>query len=78
MSNGAETNTAMDWLMDYDDALAGDLGLWWQRRAEQHTEEFLHGEKPATWRAWRDVRQRESAPLAPVPAGVVVPETPQP
>lgn len=53
----------MDWLFDYDECLAGDNGAWWQRRAEEHTEEFLAGEKPATWQAWRDVRSRENPPL---------------
>lgn len=58
-----EPRSAMDWLMDYSDALAGELGVWWQRRAEQHTEEFLAGEKPGSWQAWRAVRQRESPPV---------------
>ena len=54
----------MGWLMDYHDALTGELGEWWQKRAEQHAEEIFANEIPGKWWTWRNVRERESAPTA--------------
>ncbi len=54
--------TPMDWLLDYSDCLMGDNGEWWEQRAMQHQDEISAGEQPGKWFAWRDVRQRETAP----------------
>jgi hypothetical protein len=53
------------WLEDYQSCLEGEMGPWWEARAERAIEDG-----PGTWQSWRDVRQSEVPPCM-VPSGHV-------
>ena len=57
MSTVPLTGQPLRWLEDFQSCLEGDMGPWWQERAEESVQA-----SPGTWQSWREVRQSERAP----------------